>query len=351
MASTKFDINMLGKLLPNGLRECNTCGEQLCDKKFNFQRHYKRCHPDNSAPDGSLSYILVKSEIQTREDYLENVVTTMAENNLPWSFWSKSSVQRLMSGYSDRFDVKCCPKAMQAVLAQSAVSVRRKISEELKGKLLSVKLDLATRFDRNVLGISVQFIDKWRVCVRYLAVIEMERATVSDLRRVIEETLDVNGIDPSAIYSVTTDSGANVMRTSDELLDDIRLLVDEEEAELLKEEFDSVDETNLVTIKAEDLDVEEALDEVAKEFCAESTRCAAHLVQLAVMDYLKEGHQDFINEMKEVVKDVRKYMRNLPPSTDSPPLPSLANETQWGSTYLMVSTESELSQEMKYQIE
>ena len=140
MASIKRDINVMGKLLPNGLRECITCGEHLANKIYNWLRHYERYHQDNCAQDGSLSYILVKSDIKMKEEYIETKVITMVEKNLPFSFRSKSSVKRLVSGFSERFNVTCSARAMHNVLTQYASTVRRRISDELSGKLFSVKI-------------------------------------------------------------------------------------------------------------------------------------------------------------------------------------------------------------------
>ena len=51
------------------------------NKIYNWLRHYERYHQYNCAQDGSLSYILVKSDIKTKEEYIETIVITMVENN------------------------------------------------------------------------------------------------------------------------------------------------------------------------------------------------------------------------------------------------------------------------------
>ena len=81
------------------------------------------------------------------------------------------------------------------------------------------------------------------------------------------------GLDPTAIYSVTTDSGANVLKTSRKLLEDIQLLVDEEEAKFLEQEIDTSEDSDNDAPQTEtmDLETEVAVETVAEDFCEEAT--------------------------------------------------------------------------------
>ena len=248
MANQK-DIEVYSKLLSNGLRECRTCGEQLVYRKSNILRHYARNHKDITAEDGLLKYVLIKCPFITKEEYIDNIVDIMVKNNLPFSFWSQNSVLKHEQAFCLYFTVTCSARATHEVLLRYAVVVRKNISKELSGKIFSVKFNLASRFGKKIIGISVQFVNNWKISVRYLAVKEItQKATAKYLKSVIVDTLKVYGLDIQNVYSITTDSGANVLKTSRELLEVIQVLVEKEEAEFLQKELellrDQPDENN-----------------------------------------------------------------------------------------------------------
>ena len=71
-------------------------------------------------------------------------------------------MKRLVSGFSERFNVTCSARAMHNVLTQYASTVRRRISDELSGKLFSVNFDLALRFGNKKFGVIVQYMRDWK---------------------------------------------------------------------------------------------------------------------------------------------------------------------------------------------
>lgn len=142
---------------------------------------------------------------------------------------------------------------------------------------------------------------------------------------------------------MTTDSGANVLCVSKDILSQIDFLVSEEDRRFIRSQQmddpgdDDEDDYNLEA--EEDLHQEmPALDAAAAEFtgivCV-ATKCAAHVVQNAVADFLKRsGRPAQLAELKDHVKEIRKFLRWPITST---PLPRLANDTRWNSTLDMVS--------------
>ena len=70
----------------------------------------------------------------------------------------------LSQSFGATFNVQ---KTKQWIVAASS-AVRRRIAEELKGKLLCLKIDSASRHGRHILGINVQFREKSAVIIRTL---------------------------------------------------------------------------------------------------------------------------------------------------------------------------------------
>jgi len=62
----------------------------------------------------------------------------------------------------------------KSVLKQVAANVRLEIHKDCKNRLLSLKIDSATRLGRNIFGISAQFVSKQEIQSRILGMVELE---------------------------------------------------------------------------------------------------------------------------------------------------------------------------------
>lgn len=84
-------------------------------------------------------------------------------------------------------------------------------------------------------------------------------------------------------------------------------------------------------------DLVATLEAALQPYKVQETKCASHVVQLAVNDFLRlRGRRCFLDSLKEKVKEARNFIR--PPMAKKPKLPLLANDTRWGSSYDMVRT-------------
>lgn len=96
-----------------------------------------------------------------------------------------------------------------------AYKIREKLRKELKGKLLALKVDAATRHNRSILGINVQFVANGKIQIRTLAMIELtESHTAENLLDTILDVLRSYGLTIYNIYSLTTDNAKNVVKIS-----------------------------------------------------------------------------------------------------------------------------------------
>lgn len=102
-----------------------------------------------------------------------------------------------------------------------ADSERRKLIDELSGRLILLKIDGATCRDRSVLGINVQYAQGENIVLRTLAVRELcERHTASYISSVVQEVLEEYKISLKQVYSITADNGANMQKAM-KLLSDL----------------------------------------------------------------------------------------------------------------------------------
>jgi len=116
-----------------------------------------------------------------------------------------------MSRYS------CCritisSKNIPPKITDFSAKVRQKITAELEGKMISLKVDGCSKNHRHFVGINVQYggNDKDGPTVRTLAVEELfEAPTANNLRLLIIIVLKRFRIQTRQLVSFTTDSGAN----------------------------------------------------------------------------------------------------------------------------------------------
>lgn len=104
---------------------------------------------------------------------------------------------------------------MVAHLGEVVLKIEHQIVHEIRGKMLCVKADTASRKGRCVLGINVQFIENGKILVRTLAMVErVGRNTAENLMVEILKVLDHFNIKIVQVYSITTDNGANFLKTA-----------------------------------------------------------------------------------------------------------------------------------------
>ncbi|KAL0189695.1 hypothetical protein M9458_016794, partial [Cirrhinus mrigala] len=186
---------------------------------------------------------------------------------------------------------------------------REELKNDLKGRLLMLKIDSATCRDRSVLGVNVQYTDGEKIVLRTLAVRELnDRHTAEYISSVVQDVLHEYDVELRQVYSITSDNGANMIKAVS-LLSDIQedtMCNEVNEADTMDKEEDG-DETDIQDESQElvpDLAIE--LDSVMQEHVLRSVRCSAHTLQLAVDDALKEQRStNLISKARRVAKKLR----------------------------------------------
>uniref|UniRef100_A0A6P4EDG3 Uncharacterized protein LOC108042374 n=1 Tax=Drosophila rhopaloa TaxID=1041015 RepID=A0A6P4EDG3_DRORH len=157
--------------------------------------------------------------------------------------------------------------------------VKQNIRALVKGKLVSLKIDVATIMYKAILGVNLQMVHaslaKTEVIVKTLGMIELgESHTGIYMKNKILEILDDYGISLDQIYSITSDNGRNMIKAVQVLNDatEESLFEDDTESENLLNELDGIELANIHLV-----------------------RCAAQTLQLCVFD---------VNKMKEIADKI-----------------------------------------------
>ncbi|XP_036327591.1 uncharacterized protein LOC118740200 [Rhagoletis pomonella] len=230
--------------------------------------------------------------------------------------------KRIIEPYENTFNIRVNSTIIRERLDSCAEQMKVNLSNLLKDKMLCIKFDIASRMDKSILVINVQFIKNFQIHIFTIAMVELEnRHTAPILNEEILKHFNTFGINAIQIYCSTTDDGANVVKTS-ELLQENEI-TDADEYEEIHNRLSSV------------LTVE---------------RCAENTLQLVAHQVYKTVTAE-VAECRETTNFLRQIIRNGT-FTENIPMPTLDNLTRWSSTFDMLTSLLNLIEFVKmYKIE
>ncbi|KAK5866668.1 hypothetical protein PBY51_020839 [Eleginops maclovinus] len=318
----------------NAASNKSTCQVEGCGIEIignhggNLQRHIQRRHPElfekslqdlqnpnkRPAADGqnTLDSVIVKKPRQvqvalTPETLKEACLELVTVNGRPFSLMEDSGFRKIIDPIQNAMgkNVTINSSNIRDMVSEIAQDEREKLETELSGRLLMLKIDSATCRDRSVLGINVQYSDGKGVVLRTLAVRDLtERHTSEYISSVVMDVLRQYNISLQQVYSVTSDNGANMLKAVSLLSDIQERALSNEDATC--EETEEIGED--VEMVGEDEGSQEEpilqLDSVSHGHVLRSVRCAAHTLQLAVDDSLKQA-SNIIAKARRVAKRLR----------------------------------------------
>lgn len=151
-----------------------------------------------------------------------------------------------------------------------------------------------------------------------------QRQTASFLKSKVLEIINGYGITIEQIFSVTCDNGANMIAT-------VKLLKRELETEMLRCEDAEEDAAN---------DTEQKfLESLTEEFQGQLNlvRCAAHTIQLAILDVVNKGNEN-VRQITDVVKKCKQIKYRTSFELYHASYPPVWNQTRWCGIYLMMES-------------
>lgn len=161
------------------------------------------------------------------ENYLkEACLELITLNGRPFSLLEDSGFVKLIDPILKGLKNPCVisSKSIRSMIEPSSKTIKAIIIEEIKGKLLSLKVDAATRMNRSFLGINVQFIKDGFINIRTLSVYELkDKHSGSYLKGVILEVLKSFDVKLHQIYTMTTDNGANMLKCIELMKSDLNM--------------------------------------------------------------------------------------------------------------------------------
>lgn len=252
------DLDLFNIDADNKVASCKICGKVVtCLRTFTFVRHYVSQHrdiakenglvqdddnganEDDDQPDRKKIHVRIN-----KQTYIKALVETVTVVGAPLKLISCAPLRRIFDATENGFNAKAGEgiqridsRTIKPIIRSSAEKLRKMITEEVRNKLICLKLDTATRLGRDVLCVNVQFVERNVMKIRTLAMVELkQRHTADHLEKVVTEILTTYKIEVSQIYSCTTDNGSNMLATNKRFLKQQEMaifgLLDDEEEDL-----------------------------------------------------------------------------------------------------------------------
>lgn len=329
-------------------------------RKFSYYRHYRSMHKEFSRQHGILDEDSVEEEsprkiqkIEVRMDsktLTSSLVELVTVNGLPLNILRYPAFQRIVRPIEDGLKPvrHLDPNSIKPVLRSVSEEIQKIIVSEIDGKLVCVKVDLASRMDRDFICVNIQYVKNNLIIIRTLGVIELHvNHTAANLTAEILKILDPYGIDIRRVLTVTSDNANNIVatvtrlqNTQQEALNDFDALLCAEgssagDTEPDEEDTVSDDDTEVGNVSEDRVENRmEIIDPILQ-----GVRCAAHTLQLAVNDTIKTPElKNRLASIRSAVKTLRKlpYKRMFEVSKQKKP--KLDCLTRWSSTYKMVNS-------------
>uniref|UniRef100_A0A182NT06 DUF4371 domain-containing protein n=1 Tax=Anopheles dirus TaxID=7168 RepID=A0A182NT06_9DIPT len=253
----------------------------------NFIRHIRTAHPalakshglmqeETSAPVKQRKISKVSVAID-RQKLLEGIIKLICTHNVPMLCVEWEGLGIILQPICDALKMQLNRSNLVCHLGAAAQKIRLEISSIVKGKLLCLKIDSATRLGRHILGINIQFCDPEQndIVIYTIGMVELnDRHTGKFLKAKIMEILVLYEISLDQIFTVTCDNGANMIAAVKQLQSDLQIMIN------------PLEDTNGRIDQSDHVDVTETIE---KEFHNIITlvRCAVHTMQLSVVDVIK----------------------------------------------------------------
>ncbi|KAL1474545.1 hypothetical protein MTO96_037891 [Rhipicephalus appendiculatus] len=156
--------------------------------------------------------------LEITEDIIMNsCVELVTRNGRPFRLINDSGFRKIIDPVLKALSAKraITAETVKDRVQEEAKSKREEISQSLKKRMFSLKIDSASRVDRALLGINAQYAENGKLIFQPLAMKELfDRHTAEHLTSQVKCTLSLYDLSVTQVYSVTTDNGANRLKAA-----------------------------------------------------------------------------------------------------------------------------------------
>lgn len=355
-------------------------------KLSNLVAHVKT-HKEYFRKTYGFAQVELKTMPMIRLEFIQHCTELVTTNSEPFALLNKSGFLKLNrnklqmlldTGYGSGLAAPDCTAVKEHIKYLSA-EILIQIGKEADGKFVSLMVDGASKYQRSILGVYLQFMTDFRIVTREIGMIDLTvRHTGEYLASVIRERLARLGIKTSQLVAVTTDNATNMtsmIECLNKAFGEDEDTIDNDETNrnasngdrqekfpqfifsdandydaMLKNYLADMEIEELCTDNSLDVETQANLDSILQEINSiigsqslniHGIRCVIHTVQLGVIKAL--GVDEFkaiIQLARGVCKELRKNTSRVELLTQGILLktPHIDVKTRWNSTYVMVCT-------------
>lgn len=256
---------------------------------------------------------------------------------------------------------------LKAYIEHVGNEVKEIIMKNLENRFVAIMLDIASKNNRSVIGIYVQYIHEGCVKIQSLGIIVLEAAhTAEYITEVVNDCLASYNIPKDRLIAITTDNASSMLAmikifdksaqnsihesSDDENEMDVSIPNFNEDLRLSETQMETIMQS-IVQMEAlnrvidDDDTYEELFEEVIGQISENTTlvttiRCGAHSIQLVVRDGMKKSNfKNLLPLCKYISRKMRteKFKFTAREAHIHYSNPSLSTEPRWDTDYLMVS--------------
>lgn len=224
--------------------------------------------------------------------------------------------------------------------------IKQIIKEQTKNKLVSLMIDIASRYSRSVLGVSISYVYNGQICVRTIGLHVLKAShTAVYIRNILNQILQEYGIRLAQIVSITSDNGKNIVKAI-ALLDALYQSQKSELQQMQSVDFPEDEDEYYIDPNIFDdeyyndllREVRESFNNVSSSDLIHGISCAAHCIHLVVSHAVEKspGIKQVINTSRTLVKKLRTPTFRSQLKSENLNMAIIDVETRWNSIYSMV---------------
>ena len=248
---------------------------KLADEDESRLRSKKKKLASASQPTINSHFTPLSITISMNKEKFIRGIVQMVMSGVPLSIFESQGFFTLNGETVQKLGVSLSRESIRKFVVDAANQMKGSLKNDLKGKLIFVKMDCATRQLRSFLGINVQYYNerKKQTEIKTLACADTERKHTSEqMCCMFNSTLRKYKVPTENVLALIVDNASNMMKTVERLNEnDTSALL--EETPFLLEEDDSDDDNELPSLVR-----------------IHHMRCAVHTLQLSIKDGLKQTH-------------------------------------------------------------
>lgn len=154
----------------------------------NFIRHFRKKHPeasnksgllkDDDVPEKKPRIVAKRMVAMDRPLFIESIIKLVTYHHLPLACVEWEGLKQLIDPLAAAVEVTINRNTLKSHLQGITVEIRKALAQEMRFKLVSLKIDSASRLNRSVLGINVQYALKGKVVIRTIGTIKLPFSSI-----------------------------------------------------------------------------------------------------------------------------------------------------------------------------